>query len=295
MTPLRPTPFPATTPCVGVLIPFDIISDFDDEITTLPVRPTPSSSDRIPALSGYLLDSSDDSSDEDLNMYEPQSSEDYQNTAREDSPIEVAAPPPAPAQLKSSRRRQKRTAQNVEAPRCTAWTNEEEITLCKGWVHVSKNNVVGNARKECGFWTEVLRYMESKTKAPDRQTYDMLNGNWKMVRPNMARFFGVHANVMRIAQASRPGDEDYFATTLLDYEAEFGVPFTLRHCWEDKVKGSKKKGARSSKSSTSMNDEALARLMVSELAMHNERSMSMKKEEHLAFLEIRKREVEIRE
>ncbi|GJU77842.1 hypothetical protein Tco_1274912 [Tanacetum coccineum] len=66
MTPLRPTPFPATTPRAGVLIPFDIISDSDDEITTLPVRPTPSSSDRIPSLSRYPLDSSDDSSDEDL-------------------------------------------------------------------------------------------------------------------------------------------------------------------------------------------------------------------------------------
>ncbi|GJX13758.1 hypothetical protein Tco_0205516 [Tanacetum coccineum] len=41
-------------------------SDSDDEITTLPIRPTPSSSDRIPSLSGYLLDSGDDSSDEDL-------------------------------------------------------------------------------------------------------------------------------------------------------------------------------------------------------------------------------------
>ncbi|GKC21545.1 hypothetical protein Tco_1023695 [Tanacetum coccineum] len=42
------------------------ISDPDDEITTLPVRPAPPSSDRIPALSGYPLDSGDDSSDEDL-------------------------------------------------------------------------------------------------------------------------------------------------------------------------------------------------------------------------------------
>ncbi|GJT29416.1 hypothetical protein Tco_0909691 [Tanacetum coccineum] len=36
---------------------------------------------------------------------------------------------------------------------------------------------------------------------------------------------------------------------------------------KDKVEGSKKKGAGSSGSSSSMNDEALARLMVPELAM----------------------------
>ncbi|GKG59166.1 hypothetical protein Tco_0602875, partial [Tanacetum coccineum] len=36
------------------------------EITTLPVRPAPSSSDRIPTLFGYSLDTGDDSLDEDL-------------------------------------------------------------------------------------------------------------------------------------------------------------------------------------------------------------------------------------
>ncbi|GJY36856.1 hypothetical protein Tco_0422234 [Tanacetum coccineum] len=43
-----------------------IISDSDNEITTLPIRPAPPSSDRIPALSSYPLDPDDDSSDEDL-------------------------------------------------------------------------------------------------------------------------------------------------------------------------------------------------------------------------------------
>nr|GEW64785.1 putative reverse transcriptase domain-containing protein [Tanacetum cinerariifolium] len=42
-------------------------------------------------------------------------------------------------------------------------------------------------------------------------------------------------------------------------------------------------GVGSSGSSSSINDEALARLIVSELAMHNERAIAMKKEEHLAF------------
>ncbi|GKF39408.1 hypothetical protein Tco_0119469, partial [Tanacetum coccineum] len=48
------------------LVPFVIISDSDDEITTLPVRPAPPSSDRTPALYGYPLDSGDNLSDEDL-------------------------------------------------------------------------------------------------------------------------------------------------------------------------------------------------------------------------------------
>ncbi|GJR05098.1 hypothetical protein Tco_0528082 [Tanacetum coccineum] len=109
------------------------------------------------------------------------------------------------------------------------------------------------------------------------------------------------------------GDEDYYNRALLDYEAETGVPFKLRHCWEV-LKGSpkwmkievpkclaksgegsmKKKGQRASGSS-SMNDDALARLMVSDMAMHNERVIEMQKEERKAFLDIKRREVEYRE
>ncbi|GJW28035.1 hypothetical protein Tco_0044910 [Tanacetum coccineum] len=63
----HPIPFPATTSSARVFAPFVIIFDSDDEITTLPVRPVPPSSDRTPALYGYPLDSGDESSDEDLN------------------------------------------------------------------------------------------------------------------------------------------------------------------------------------------------------------------------------------
>nr|GEU71104.1 hypothetical protein [Tanacetum cinerariifolium] len=66
MTTPRPVPFLATTPRARVLISFVIISDSDDEITTLPIRPLPSSSDCIPTLSGYPLDGGDDSSNMDL-------------------------------------------------------------------------------------------------------------------------------------------------------------------------------------------------------------------------------------
>ncbi|GJV90970.1 hypothetical protein Tco_1538783 [Tanacetum coccineum] len=60
----------------------------------------------------------------------------FQETAHEDSPVEFAAPPPkSKSKPKPTRGRQKRMVQNEEAPRQIAWTTEEEITLCKGWVH----------------------------------------------------------------------------------------------------------------------------------------------------------------
>ncbi|GKF51495.1 hypothetical protein Tco_0147962, partial [Tanacetum coccineum] len=87
MTTPCPTPFSATTPRARVLISFVIISDSDDEITTLPVRHAPSSSDRIPALSGYLLDSGDDSSNKDL-------SESVESLPTQTASTSVVHPPP---------------------------------------------------------------------------------------------------------------------------------------------------------------------------------------------------------
>ncbi|GJZ01947.1 hypothetical protein Tco_0519908 [Tanacetum coccineum] len=66
MTTPRLTPFLATTPRARVFTSFVIISNSDDEITNIPVRSTPPSPDRTPTLYGLRLDSSNDSSNEDL-------------------------------------------------------------------------------------------------------------------------------------------------------------------------------------------------------------------------------------
>ncbi|GKB43948.1 hypothetical protein Tco_0888890 [Tanacetum coccineum] len=163
--------------------------------------------------------------------------------------------------------------QNEDAPRCTAWSNEEKFAT------YLKIVPKGNARKTGGFWTEVLEYLCNKIKT----------------------------------QSSGVGDKDYFAKALLDYEAEFGVRLCfviagsktsgsssfntesrdasinlnadigdddeddvqelLRPIGRDKEKGLKKKWVGSSRSSSSMNDEALARLMVSELATQTKSTM----------------------
>ncbi|GJX64051.1 hypothetical protein Tco_0298394 [Tanacetum coccineum] len=132
-----------------------------------------------------------------------QNTSSFQEIAREDSPVEVATSPPK--MKKPTRGRQKRTIQSDYAPRQIVWTNEEEIVLCIGWVYVFENSSVGNTRKDAGFWSKVLQYMERKTKQYGRRTYDMESG---------------------------ASDEDYYARALVDYEAKTGTTFKLRHFWE---------------------------------------------------------------
>ncbi|GKC63281.1 zinc finger BED domain-containing protein RICESLEEPER 2-like protein [Tanacetum coccineum] len=136
----------------------------------------------------------------------------FQETARDESPIEFTTSPSKTK--KPTRGRQKRAIQSDDAPRQIAWTHEEEIALCKCWADVSENSSLGNTRKDAGFWCEVLQYMESKT-------------NSAVVE---------HTIWLREIGAS---DEDYYARALVDYEAEIGTTFKLRHCWKI-LKGSPK-------------------------------------------------------
>ncbi|GKA10321.1 hypothetical protein Tco_0689754 [Tanacetum coccineum] len=152
-----------------------------------------------------------------------------------------------------------------------------EIALAKGWLAVSENNKHGYERRKVGFWCE----------------------------------------------ESGAGDTYYVQRAMIHYELETGLPFKLRHCWEilkDRSKwqeiailnfitgseGGSKRHKSSGSSSFNIesreasihlnttvgdNDEdedALARLMVTEMTTHE-------KEERLASLDIKRREVECRE
>ncbi|GKE39906.1 hypothetical protein Tco_1463311, partial [Tanacetum coccineum] len=57
----------------------------------------------------------------------------------------------------------------------------------------------------------------------------------------------------------------------------------------------KKKAVASTTSSTTDTDEALARLMVSEYAFQNEPYMTTKKHDRIAFLEIKRHELELKQ
>ncbi|GJX80335.1 hypothetical protein Tco_0328484 [Tanacetum coccineum] len=129
--------------------------------------------------------------------------------------------------------------------------------------------------------------------------------------------------MMRMGPESGAGDAYYVQRAMIHYEIDTGFPFKLHHCWEilkdhlkwqeiaipnfntgsegdevqkirrpegrDKARavGRKNKGSKSSASS-SVNKDALARLMVTDMT-------AQEKEERKAFLEIKRREVKCSE
>ncbi|GJS89590.1 glutathione S-transferase T3-like protein [Tanacetum coccineum] len=173
--------------------------------------------------------------DEDFtNLYSPQFSELFHEDQSHVEEIEELQVPVT--QKKPTRRRQtapKKRPQKEKAvdQRCIPWTPEEETALCKGWVRTSKDSVKGNMRKERRFWIDILKYMHDTCPITQRRTYDMVNGKWKTVRPKICTFCGVYANAVQM-YTSGASDTDYLQRALIYYQAEYGVSFTLLHCWE---------------------------------------------------------------
>ncbi|GKD74882.1 ABC transporter I family member 11, chloroplastic [Tanacetum coccineum] len=60
--------------------------------------------------------------------------------------------------------------------------------------------------------------------------YDMVNGKWKIVRAKVAQFCGVYDHDIQMS-VSGFGDGDYTQQVITEYQVEYGVPFTLVHCW----------------------------------------------------------------
>ncbi|GJR60979.1 hypothetical protein Tco_1503141 [Tanacetum coccineum] len=202
-------------------------------------------------------------------------------------------------------------------------TTEEEIALAKGWKSVSENSKRGNARKKYDFWVEVIEYIESRTKMEGRQTYDMVLGKWKTVRLAVVQFCGVYNNVMRMAQKSGAGDKDYIQKAMIHYQAKTGLPYKFHHCWDvlkdslkfrditfqnlnevsqgsnkrhkkfndqgrDKARAAAKKKEYKASTSSTMNDDAFARLVVNEMT-------AAEVEQRETFIELKRREVECSE
>nr|GEX40297.1 hypothetical protein [Tanacetum cinerariifolium] len=143
-------------------------------------------------------------------MYSPQFSESFRE---EQSPVEEVEEIQVPVtQKKPTQRRQtapKKRPQKEKAvdQRCIPWTTEKETTLCKGWVRTSEDSVKGNIRKDRRFWIDIIKYMHETCPITHHRTYDM-------------------------TYTSGASDSDYLQRALTDYQAEYGVPFTLLHCWE---------------------------------------------------------------
>nr|GEX67207.1 reverse transcriptase domain-containing protein [Tanacetum cinerariifolium] len=202
---------------------------------------------------------------------------------------------PTKKKKKETRNRQKRSIQTNEALWQNAWTTEEEITLAKGWRAVSENRQHGNARKKDGFWCEVLACIKSQTKYEGRRTYGMgweNRGRPKFQEIQFPNFNqGSEGSSKRYKSSGSSSlntesrDASINLNTIVVDEDE--VQEIRRPGGRDKARAAAENNGSKASGSSTMNDDALARLMVNEMT-------SAEVQQRKAFMELKRREVERR-
>ncbi|GJY35729.1 ALP1-like protein [Tanacetum coccineum] len=229
----------------------------------------------------------------------------WQEPNPHESPVEQVATSRKKTK-KSTRARQKRTIQSDDAPWQIAWTTEEEIVLAKGWVAISENNKHGKARKQDGFWCEVLQYIERKQNSTVveletgllfkfRHCWEVLKDSPKWQEIALPKFTiessggsKRHKSTGSSSFNTESGDASINLNTNVGDNDEDEVQNIRRSGGRDKARAAgKNKGSKASGSST-MNDDALARLMVNEMT-------AQEKEQREKNLEIKRMEVKCRE
>ncbi|GJX96871.1 reverse transcriptase domain-containing protein [Tanacetum coccineum] len=257
-------------------------------------------------------------------LYTPEFSESLQENIgywQQPGPYEATTQTSPTKKKKATRNRQKRQVQTDDAPRQVAWTTEEEIALAKGWKSVSENSERGNARNKDGFWVEVMEYIESETKMEGRRTrvepetkitfkrqcYQAETGLpfkfhhcWYVLKDSLKFQDIAFPNLNQGSQGSskrhkssgsssfntESGDASINLNNIVADDDE--VQEIRRPGGSDKARAAaKNKGSKASESST-MNDDALAKLVVNELT-------TAEVEQREAFIELKRREVECRE
>ncbi|GJW60271.1 hypothetical protein Tco_0109606 [Tanacetum coccineum] len=178
-----------------------------------------------------------------------------------------------------------------------AWTIEEEIALAKGWVAISKNSKHGDGASDKDYINREMTHYQVETGLTFkyRHCWEVLKDSpkWKEIAlPKLSiEFEGGskrHKSSGSTSFNAESGDASINLNTNAGDNDEDDVYKIRRIMGRDKARAvGKNKGSKASGSST-MNDDALARLMVTEMT-------AQEKEQHEAFLEIKRREAKCRE
>nr|GEU72523.1 hypothetical protein [Tanacetum cinerariifolium] len=194
----------------------------------------------------------------------------WQEPNPHESPVEQVTT--LPTKKKATRNRQNRLTQTGDAPRQTAWTTKEEIALDKGWHFVSENSEHGNARKKDSFGLRLwITYRaKQKWKVVGRTIWWWENRSLKFQEMAFSNFNqGSEGSSKRHKSSgsslfnTESGDASINLNNTVAGDDE--VQEIRRPGGRDKARvAAKNKRSKALRSST-MNDDALARLVVNEM------------------------------
>ncbi|KAK1578366.1 hypothetical protein Q3G72_029740 [Acer saccharum] len=130
-----------------------------------------------------------------------------------------------PVQQNLSSARQRNTRES-----CKNWQSHEDEALCKAWLHVSEDAIVGTNQKRDSLWSNIKNIFEEMLGYKTTHTTSALNSRFKTIQLDLNKY---SACVLRVQTTPTSGfnaaDNEIAAKHI--FQETHGKPFRLEACW----------------------------------------------------------------
>ena len=123
----------------------------------------------------------------------------------------------------------------ITMPRGSAWTQQEDETLCRAWLAASEDPITGTGQKKDTFWSSILRNFNSLLPAdlsPTDRSISSMQSRWAQINKDVTKFNALYSQVTSILRSGW-ASEMYLdeALKLFKEESDKKEDFKFLGCW----------------------------------------------------------------
>ncbi|XP_020871500.1 glutathione S-transferase T3 [Arabidopsis lyrata subsp. lyrata] len=114
------------------------------------------------------------------------------------------------------------------------WSAKEDVVLISAWLNTSKDPVVANEERKMTFWSRIATYFAASSALvgmPKREP-DHCKQRWRKINDQVCKFVGSLAAATS-QKSSGQNENDVMKLAHQIYSKDYGVKFTLDHCWRE--------------------------------------------------------------
>ncbi|KAL0876340.1 hypothetical protein Bca101_026045 [Brassica carinata] len=114
------------------------------------------------------------------------------------------------------------------------WATKEDVVLISAWLNTSKDAIVSNEQKAGAFWKRIEEYFNSSPQLSGSvpREWSQCKQRWGRINEQVCKFVGSYEAALK-EQASGQNENDVMKAAHDIFLNDYGVKFTLEHCWRE--------------------------------------------------------------
>jgi hypothetical protein len=114
--------------------------------------------------------------------------------------------------------------------RSTNFTFVEDEAICRAWIYVTEDSIVGAGQRVAHFWERIYVNFKQRVGDDTRRTKDSLSARFGVIQRACSRWAGIISTTERTARSGTT-IQDRLAEAKTSYYLSHKSHFQLEHCW----------------------------------------------------------------